>query len=900
MHQGQPLLNQNKGEDQLQGDLSSLGLDTGGAFLKNFANNCKSFAPNIRLIIAIVALFFSSFATLAQNNCTPAPSGLISWWPADGFALDVASTNNGVLQGGATYAAGEVGQAFSFDGTNGFVSTSLIVTNPQTFTLSLWFKSSTTRGGVLLSFGDSQTGTPANYDRHIYMDNAGALHFGVNSSGTKVISSTNGLNNNSWHYVATVLSTNAGMSLYLDGGLVATNVAVTNAQSFNGWWRIGENNLANWPSLPSSYFFNGQIDEVSIFNRALASNEIAAVYQAGNSGMCYTNTPVPVFVQNPLSQTDYVANAFSLTGAAMGTPRPQYKWLTNGVPLIGATNTFLVFSNPTTNQSGLYSLVASNVFGSTTSSVANISIIIPGFLIGTESFESGFDGWTTSNTNIWQIGKPTNGPGKAYDGTNCAGTGLTNGPPASQSSRLSSPAFVVPAANQNPRLRWWQWFVFGSDYNGTDDGQLQISTNNGTSWQTLATYTGNSAGWSEPSVDLSAYAGQTVQVGFFFTSGDHYYGSSPGWFVDDVTLVTGAITTLTANVPYGFESGLGDWSVNNGVWAIGVPTNGPGKAYDGTNCAGTGLTNGPPASQSSRLSSPAFVVPAANQNPRLRWWQWFVFGSDYNGTDDGQLQISTNNGTSWQTLATYTGNSAGWSEPSVDLSAYAGQTVQVGFFFTSGDHYYGSSPGWFVDDVTLVTGAGLQLVLLMPISSPQIGGTIFSSASLQVQDQGTTVVNWASPITATAYSGGGSLHGTTSLNANFATGSATFTNLYYSLANSNVAQSVTFVFNSSFLAPVTNPAVAIDFPISEFSVSSSNSQVLIDPTSDAGLNSWTVNGADVSYQHWYWLRIGSNTPQFSLEHSIQTVWLESVANQHYRQLPWARIKCNHCVFSQRR
>jgi hypothetical protein len=57
----------------------------------------------------------------------------------------------------------------------------------------------------------------------------------------------------------------------------------------------------------------------------------------------------------------------------------------------------------------------------------------------------------------------------------------------------------------------------------------------------------------------------------------------------------------------------------------------------------------------------------------------------------------------------------------------------------------------------------------------------------------------------------------------------------------------------------------IDFPLSGFSVLSGNSQVTIDPTSDAGLNSWTVNGTDVSYQHWYWLRVGSNAPQFSLD-----------------------------------
>jgi hypothetical protein len=50
-----------------------------------------------------------------------APPGLVSWWPGDGNADDVQNVNDGTLQGGATFAAGMVGQAFSFNGVNAFV-----------------------------------------------------------------------------------------------------------------------------------------------------------------------------------------------------------------------------------------------------------------------------------------------------------------------------------------------------------------------------------------------------------------------------------------------------------------------------------------------------------------------------------------------------------------------------------------------------------------------------------------------------------------------------------------------------------------------------------------------------------------------------------------------------------
>src|SRR5947209_7782850 len=48
----------------------------------------------------------------------PVPPGLVSWYRAEGDATDYVSGNNGVLQNGVTFTAGEVGQAFQFDGVD--------------------------------------------------------------------------------------------------------------------------------------------------------------------------------------------------------------------------------------------------------------------------------------------------------------------------------------------------------------------------------------------------------------------------------------------------------------------------------------------------------------------------------------------------------------------------------------------------------------------------------------------------------------------------------------------------------------------------------------------------------------------------------------------------------------
>ena len=56
-----------------------------------------------------------------EEACVPPPSGLVGWWPGEGNANDVIGGNNGILEGGATFTPGIVGQGFRLDGTNSYV-----------------------------------------------------------------------------------------------------------------------------------------------------------------------------------------------------------------------------------------------------------------------------------------------------------------------------------------------------------------------------------------------------------------------------------------------------------------------------------------------------------------------------------------------------------------------------------------------------------------------------------------------------------------------------------------------------------------------------------------------------------------------------------------------------------
>src|SRR4051794_33831700 len=60
-------------------------------------------------------------------SCVSAPANQFAWWRGEGDAVDLVGLYPGTIGGGATFAGGKMGQAFSFDGTTGYVATNLDV-----------------------------------------------------------------------------------------------------------------------------------------------------------------------------------------------------------------------------------------------------------------------------------------------------------------------------------------------------------------------------------------------------------------------------------------------------------------------------------------------------------------------------------------------------------------------------------------------------------------------------------------------------------------------------------------------------------------------------------------------------------------------------------------------------
>jgi hypothetical protein len=176
--------------------------------------------------------------------------------------------------------ADDTGSAMRFDGNLGYLSSAQLSSAPQVFTVALWFKTTTDRGGKLVGYGNARTGPSGIFDRHLYLTDEGRVVFGVYVDGTRTISSRDSYRDGRWHQAVASVSA-AGMRLYLDGALVAADAAVTSAEPAPaGYLRVGYDNLDGWPNAPRSRYFAGTLDEVAFYLRALSAAEVKAQFDA--------------------------------------------------------------------------------------------------------------------------------------------------------------------------------------------------------------------------------------------------------------------------------------------------------------------------------------------------------------------------------------------------------------------------------------------------------------------------------------------------------------------------------------------------------------------------------------------------------------------------------------------
>jgi PKD repeat protein len=165
--------------------------------------------------------------------------------------------------------------AVRFGANDALVSSTNSYTNPTVYSQESWFKTTTTSGGKIMGFGNSQTGTSSSYDRHVYMQDDGKLVFGAYTGQLNTVTSDTAYNDGKWHQAVATQGAD-GMRLYVDGALVGTNPN-TGAEDYTGYWRVGGD--TTWGS--SSPWFDGVIDEYSVYDVVLSPATISQHYVLG-------------------------------------------------------------------------------------------------------------------------------------------------------------------------------------------------------------------------------------------------------------------------------------------------------------------------------------------------------------------------------------------------------------------------------------------------------------------------------------------------------------------------------------------------------------------------------------------------------------------------------------------
>lgn len=224
-------------------------------------------------------------------------TGLIAYYPFTGNAGDSSGNANHGTINGATLSANRFNSqnsCYSFDGINNSIETGLNQTAIKSFSFSVWFKTSiggtiiTSRQtgdikpepGLTIAVHNSATGG-VNNGKIIFIGDAPGFSVGTISNNTYL--------DNKWHHlVANFVGSKSiidatEFSIYVDNVLISQSISnqydlnrgVTNLMPINSKSSFLIGMHRSWPS-PN---FNGQLDDIRIYNRILTLTEISYLFK---------------------------------------------------------------------------------------------------------------------------------------------------------------------------------------------------------------------------------------------------------------------------------------------------------------------------------------------------------------------------------------------------------------------------------------------------------------------------------------------------------------------------------------------------------------------------------------------------------------------------------------------
>ena len=275
-----------------------------------------------------------------------------------------------------TYGTGKFLSAATFNGTSSYVAMPAEDYSISTsYTLSAWIKTTGTTSQHIITSDKIGTGARRSYQFRLD-DSTGVLRVVRFSNNTTVVSnfvSTAAVNTGSWVHVAMVFDNAVGTKIYINGSVDGSDAVLTNQHNVTDYGPdIGAVN-----GQPYEGFFNGDIDEAIIFNRALSEAEIGDLA----AGTCPLITPPSDLLNNLIAayhfESDFTDSYASYDLTSNGASDVTFGVGKDGLSaafITGSTNTGLLMKRLYTS-SQVISTPSSNTSGYTVSSWVNFDEI---------------------------------------------------------------------------------------------------------------------------------------------------------------------------------------------------------------------------------------------------------------------------------------------------------------------------------------------------------------------------------------------------------------------------------------------------------------------------------------------------------------------------------------------
>lgn len=318
-------------------------------------------------------LLLIGFASLTINAQVPSyvpNNGLLAYYPFNSNANDLSGNNlNGTLNGPSLTSDrfGNSNSAYNYNGTsNNIVVLNSSILNVENWSVSAWYKTSV-NSNTIQRITTKQTGSVGNSNVFAILFQNGKVYGSFYNGSTEVRTSDNSITSDgNWHHVVYIRNQNLNkLYIYVDNVL---KDSTTN--SFGNLANTANLFIGSSGASTDIQWWNGKIDDIGIWNRALTQDEITSLFNSQSLCQSLSFSDLNNMPTNRgliASATDgsniYICNGFSPT-VGYTTQIEKYNIATNAWSTLSNTNTGLRYSSAEVVGNKLY--VFNGISSSTT------------------------------------------------------------------------------------------------------------------------------------------------------------------------------------------------------------------------------------------------------------------------------------------------------------------------------------------------------------------------------------------------------------------------------------------------------------------------------------------------------------------------------------------------------